>query len=112
MGLARLLGCTWSVAESHSLLFENQVVRVLETRIAPGEKTQLHTHRWAGVLYVLSFGHFVRRDENGDVLVDSRAAGSLPQPGAALWSAPLPLHTLENIDTTEIRVIGLELKDG
>jgi hypothetical protein len=98
--------------ESHRLLFENDVVRVLETRIAPGETTQLHTHRWPGVLYVLSFGHFVRRDGARTVLVDSRAAGALPKPGAALWSAALPPHTLENIDTTEIRVIGVELKAG
>ena len=34
--------------ESHRLLFENDAVRVLETRIAPGETTLLHTHRWAG----------------------------------------------------------------
>ena len=96
--------------ESHRLLFENDAVRVLETQIAPGETTQLHTHRWPGVLYVLSFGHFVRRDDEGIVLVDSRAASSLPPPGTAIWSAALPPHTLENIDMTEIHVIGVELK--
>jgi hypothetical protein len=98
--------------ESHRLIFENDVVRVLETRIAPGATTPVHTHRWPGVLYVLSFGHFVRRDDEGTVLVDSRDSGALPQPGAALWSAALPRHTLENVDTTEIRVIGVELKHG
>jgi hypothetical protein len=96
--------------ESHRLLLENDLVRVLETAIAPGYVTPLHTHRWPGCLYVLSFGHFVRRDGNGSVLVDSRAGGGLPQPGTALWSGPLPPHTLENVDTTEIRVIGVELK--
>jgi putative transposase len=34
--------------ESHRLLFENDAVRVLETRIAPGQATQVHTHRWPG----------------------------------------------------------------
>lgn len=98
--------------ESHRLLFENEAVRVLETRIAPGETTHVHTHRWPGVLYVLSFGHFLRRDDRGKLIVDSRAAGSLPQPGTALWSAALPPHTLENIDTTEFCVVMFELKAG
>lgn len=96
--------------ESHRLLFENDDVRVLETLIAPGETTPLHTHRWPGVLYVLSFGHFVRRDQDANVLVDSRATGSRPEAGAALSIAALPPHTLENVDTIEIRVIGFELK--
>jgi hypothetical protein len=98
--------------ESHHLVFENDSVRVLETRIAPGATTQLHTHRWPSVLYILSFGHFVRRDDVGTVLLDSREAGALPQPGAALWNGPLSPHTLENVDASEIRVISVELKAG
>ncbi|HEV7640424.1 MAG TPA: hypothetical protein VGO39_06150 [Gaiellaceae bacterium] len=97
--------------ESHRILFENDAVRVLETRIAPGETTHVHTHRWPGTLYVLSFGHFVRRDADGTLLADSRA-GAVPQPGTALWSVALPPHTLENVDTSEIHVIGVELKSG
>jgi len=96
--------------ESHRSLFENESARVLETRIAPGETTQLHTHRWPGVLYVLSFGHFVRRDAAGTVLVDTRTGGALPAPGTAIWSGSLPPHTLENVDASEIHVIGVELK--
>jgi quercetin dioxygenase-like cupin family protein len=98
--------------ESHRILFENGAVRVLETRIAPGETTRVHTHRWAGILYVLSLGHFVRRDGEGKVVVDTRDGGGVPQPGTALWSGALPPHTLENVDTSEIHVIGVELKSG
>lgn len=95
--------------ESHRLLFENDAVRVLETTIAPGKTTPVHTHRWPGLLYVLSIGHFVRRDADGAILVDTRDAG-LPQPGSAIWSETLPPHTLENVDTSEVHVIGVELK--
>src|SRR5215831_8131486 len=98
--------------ESHRSLFENDTVRVLETRIAPSETTQVHTHRWPGILYILSFGHFVRRDGNGTVLVDTRKGGALPEAGTAIWSGSLPPHTLENVDTSEIHVIGVELKTG
>jgi hypothetical protein len=66
--------------ESHRLLFENDDVRVLRTCIAPGETTPLHTHRWPGVLYVLSFGHFVRRDHDGEASM-SRLLGLRDLPG-------------------------------
>jgi hypothetical protein len=58
--------------EHHTLLSENDSVRVLNTRIRPGERTAVHTHRWPGVLYVRSWSTFVRRDSAGVVTLDSR----------------------------------------
>ena len=57
----------------------------------------------------LSFGHFVRRDAEGTVLVDNRG-GDLPERGTALWGPSLPPHTLENVDSVDIHLIGVELK--
>jgi hypothetical protein len=45
-------------------------------------------------------------------LVDPREGGALPQPGTAIWSGSLHPHTLENVDTSEIHVIGVGLKTG
>ena len=101
-----------AAADSHRRLFENDTVRVLETTISPGETTQLHTHRWPGVLYILSFADFVRRDGDGAVLVDTREGGAPPAPGTAIWSGSLPPHTLENVGTSVIHVVGVELKTG
>lgn len=95
--------------ENHKLLFENDSVRVLNTIIQPGQSTPLHTHCWPATLYVLSVGDFIRRDENGSITLDSRNSPP-PSPGSALWIAPLPPHTLENIGTTEIRIIAVEIK--
>ena len=95
--------------ENHKLLFENDSVRVLDTFIRPGQKTPLHTHGWPAALYVLSVGEFIRRDENVAVILDSRNSPH-PLPGTALWTPPLAPHTLENIGTTEIRVIAVEVK--
>jgi hypothetical protein len=92
---------------NHFLLFENDVVRVLDTRIAPGGTVPLHTHRWPSSLYVISWSDFVRRDSTGAVLVDSRGGGGLAE-GSALWSGPLPPHTLENVGTQELRIISIE----
>lgn len=96
---------------NHLLLFENESVRVLDTRIAPGETTPLHTHRWPAALYVQSYSHFVRRDAAGTVLLDSRSMPPLPE-GSALWSGPLPPHTLENVGEGEIRVLSVEIKNS
>jgi mannose-6-phosphate isomerase-like protein (cupin superfamily) len=95
--------------QHHTLLFENESVRVLDTRIGPGEVTALHTHRWAGSLYVLSWSDFVRRDANGAVILDSRKNTAIA-PGTAVWSPPLGPHTLENVGESELRVIAVELK--
>ena len=95
--------------ETHSLLFENDDVRVIATRIAPGETTTLHTHCWPQVMVVESFSDFIRRDDVGDVVADSRGAAP-PQPGAAVWLEALPPHTLENVGDEYIRVIGVEVK--
>jgi hypothetical protein len=98
--------------QHHELLFENDKVRVLRVRIAPGDRTPVHTHRWAGPLYILSWSSFIRRDDQGNVLVDSRAVPSLQSPGPVLWGAPLPPHSFENIGQTDVDLIAVELKDS
>ena len=95
----------------HTLLFENARVRVLDTRIAPGVTVPVHAHRWSSVLYVLGWGEFVRRDGNGNVLVDTRTVGPVSEPPTVLWAAPFPPHSLENVGQSEIHIISVELKD-
>jgi hypothetical protein len=95
----------------HRLILENDRVRVLDTRIAPGETVPAHTHRWPAVNHIHGWSDFVRRDGGGKVLVDTRgrpAPASLP---FAVWSEPLPPHTLENVGASELHVISVELKD-
>ena len=96
--------------DHHTLLLENDHVRVLDTQIAPGATTPLHMHRWPAALYVLSGDDFVRRDADGHVLLDTRESEGLGA-GPAFWSPPLGRHTLENVGAAEIRVIAVELKE-
>jgi hypothetical protein len=100
-----------SAPRHHTLLFENELVRVLDTTVPPGETVPLHTHRWPAALYILKWSHFVRRDGEGSTMVDSRVAGK-PAEAIALWSGPLPPHTLENVGESELRVISVELKSA
>jgi len=98
-----------AAAQHHVLLFENEFVRVLDARIPPGQTVPLHTHRWPSTLYVLTWSDFVRRDREGFTVVDSRTLGKVSV-GSAVWSGPLPPHTLENVGGAELRVISVELK--
>jgi len=95
--------------ENHKVIFENDEVRVLETTIAPGEVTPLHTHLAPTVMYVLSGSHFVRRDELGATMVDTRSNPDFVLP-RVLFSASMPRHTIENTGADAIVVIGVELK--
>ena len=96
--------------DHHRLILENESVRVLDTSIPPGSTTPLHTHVWPSVLHVLSWSSFVRRDETGNVLLDSRSVPELAASPGTIWSGPLGPHTLENVGTTTLHVIAIEIK--
>jgi quercetin dioxygenase-like cupin family protein len=98
--------------ENHQLLLENDRVRVLLTTIPSAATTPVHTHRSASVEYVLSATNFVRRDADGNVLLDARAADAEPRAHDVLWSGPFPPHSLENVGDTELHVIMVEIKAG
>jgi hypothetical protein len=96
--------------EHHALLFEDDWVRVLDTRIRPGEATAVHTHCWPSQLDVLSWSGFVRRDATGETTLDSRTIPQLRTPPVTVWSEPLPPHSLENVGTADIDIVSVELK--
>ena len=99
-----------AAGDHHAVLLENEQVRVLDTRLGPGERTPVHTHASSVALYVMSWSDFLRRDEGGNVVVDSRNWDRTPSVGEALWLPPLPAHSVENIGNAELRLIAIELK--
>jgi len=91
-------------------LFENERVRVLDTRIAPGDTVPIHTHRWPAAHQINSWSDFVRRDAEGKVLVDTRGRpppASLP---TVVWGEALAPHTLHNVGNAELHVVSVETK--
>jgi hypothetical protein len=73
-----------------------------------GDTAPVHTHRWPAVYYTLNFSHFIRRDGEGKVPMDSRLLlTALP---SAAWLDCLPPHSIENVGGTEIHLISFELK--
>ncbi len=93
----------------HAVIFENDAVRVLEVTIPAGSTTPLHTHLLPTVNYTLSGSQFVRRDEHGGTMFDTRADPAFVLPRVS-FSASTPRHTIENTGSDDLVVIAVELK--
>lgn len=104
------LDAVTAAPEHHRVLFENDEVRVLETFIPPGETTKVHTHCWPGALYIRSWTAFIRYDDHGKELFDSRSLSQPPEPGTSMWSGPLGPHYVQNIGSEPLHVIATEIK--
>jgi hypothetical protein len=94
----------------HTVLFEEDRVRVLDGRVPSGATVPVHTHRWGGVLYVLGSSDFVRCDPDGNVLADTRASKTRPIAGnSGLGHAP-HAATFQNVGSEEFRTLTVEMK--
>jgi hypothetical protein len=96
---------------SHRVVFENDLVRVLEVSVEPGEHEPEHTHRWPSVMVTderARIRYFVGDElifESPDPLPDG------PTPRAS-WLDPEGPHSVENIDTVRLHALRFELKQG
>jgi hypothetical protein len=97
--------------DHHTLLLENERVRVIMTHIPAGQKTPIHTHRWPSVITFLHWSDFIRRDATGQEMLDTRTLATNPGPQTAIWSPPFTPHSVENVGDRELRTISVELKE-
>ena len=96
--------------DQHTLLFENEHVRVIRTHIFPGQIVPVHTHRWPAVLSLSSWSDFVRRDPQGNVLLDTRTTSEAPKLNIPIWLEPLPARSVENVGDADINNVQVEIK--
>ena len=89
--------------ENFKLLLENDHVRVLEYTLMPGTKDLTHTHPPKSS-YIVSGGQLKVHFENGDSSIFDDKAGT------TTWMAHVGKHWVENIGTTEIKIILTEVK--
>jgi hypothetical protein len=92
----------------HTLILENDRMRLLDTIIPVGDTVPVHTHRWPGVYYTIQFSHFIRRDGEGNLLFDSRTVPGGPAGAAFLEN--LPPHSVENVGDCDIHLVSVEMK--
>ena len=91
-------------AKTIRVALENSRVRVLEARLQPGEQEAMHSHP-AYVVYVIAGGKIRNHGADGKV------SESELKTGDTLYREPLT-HWAENIGTTSMHLILVELKDA
>jgi quercetin dioxygenase-like cupin family protein len=89
-------------AKTITVKLENERVRVLEAILAPGDKEQLHSHP-ANVFYVVAGGKIRNHAADGKTTETDLQAGQV------FYRDPVT-HWAENIGSTTLRVILVELK--
>jgi quercetin dioxygenase-like cupin family protein len=89
--------------DKYTVLLENEHVRVLEYQILPGEKEAWHTHP-PKVAYILSGGKLRITTEDGDSFVVEEDSDNVA------WMNAVGRHFGENIGTTPIRIVLVEIK--
>ena len=88
--------------DSHKVAFENMFVRVLEVRVRPGSVEPRHRHPHGLSVYLAS--------QDTRITVDGRAPQvTHREAGSFAWSDAV-IHTVENVGSTEMHVLRIELK--
>lgn len=90
-------------AKTIAVKLDNPRVRVLQAKLKPGEKEQVHSHP-ASVVYVIEGGKIRNHASDGTVVEAEFKAGDV------LYRDPLT-HWAENIGNTTIRLVLVELKN-
>jgi len=85
-------------------LADNKILHAAEVTLQPGEKTDMHTHP-AHFFYALSEGKLMVHYKDGkDELYEMK-------PGDSGYSDPERPHIAENVGTTTIKFLIVELKE-
>src|SRR3712207_2232818 len=80
---------------NHCLLFEDAGVRVLEVTVEPGERENLHHHRWPSIMLVLARPNYVNRDAQGHVIPPAGGVPADPRLPRAIRLPPQAPHAIE-----------------
>ena len=86
----------------YRVLLDNEQVRVVEWRLAPGGKEPMHAHR-PGVVYEFGDGRFKVTTPDGKTEISTGEGGTV------FWRDET-VHAIENVGTTEGHALAVELK--
>ncbi len=92
-----------SLESHHHLRFQNGYVRVMETRLEPGEETLLHSHPIESAVVFLTDGQFRIIQDDGSAKEESVVAGAVAFGDSAI------VHKTANIGRETARVVTVEI---
>jgi hypothetical protein len=95
----------------HRPVLENDRVRVLDVRIAPGDTVPAHQHGLPSVFITLQSSDLVFRDLEGETVRKVSRSEHETMPHVE-WREPAPApRQVSNVGPVELRAIRIELKD-
>jgi hypothetical protein len=97
---------------SHRVVFENELTRVLEVVIGPGEREPTHTHRWPSIMLVDRPARI--RYYAGDTLTytSPEPTSSVEPKPRVSWLDPEGPHSVDNIDEHAYGAFRIEFKQA
>ncbi|HEY6180900.1 MAG TPA: cupin domain-containing protein [Terriglobales bacterium] len=89
-------------ADTHSVLLENDNVRVLKVSIKPGGKVPMHSHPH-------NVGYYLSDAKVKITTPDGKTQERELKAGTSAWNEAVT-HAVENVGSTELQEIQIELK--
>jgi quercetin dioxygenase-like cupin family protein len=86
----------------YTIHVDNELVRVLEYRLKPGQKEPMHSHP-CGVVYYLTRAKWRVTSADGKTTESETTVGQI------VWRDPTT-HAVENVGKTEARAIAIEIR--
>jgi hypothetical protein len=97
--------------DHHRAIIDNDSVRVLDVRIAPGDTVPAHQHDMPSVFITLSPADLQIRNLAGETVRSVRRNRSEPTGPEVEWRGPAPEpRVVSNVDTVELRALRIKLK--
>lgn len=86
----------------HSVIFEDDKMRVLKVIVKPGDKAEMHWHP-QNINYILAAGKLRLEKEDGTLVEVELTEGQVT-------SSPQGSHGVENIGNSTVETVQVELK--
>ena len=96
-----------AAAGNHTVVFENERVRVLHVVIPPGVVENKHTHKNPSVFIINASPDMHYYNDEGEIVTSSGKR----EDGVPFWVGPEGIHWLENYDDYAFDAIRVEIKD-
>ena len=95
--------------KNHRVLYEDDDFRILLVTVNPGEKENVHGHRWNSILIAYQSGKFIDHVQGGPDLKAPAPSPNEPFP-MVMMKGPEAPHSVENVDSVTDRLIRVEFK--
>ncbi len=96
--------------DNHRVIFENDDMRVLEVIVQPGERENLHDHRWPSVLVVDALPKIAVYDKDGKIRPAAQRPQSPELPIATRVPPQVAAHSIHNLDSKPFHAVRIEYK--